>query len=86
VTLTNVLHVPDMSRNLVSGNLLGKPGIKSVFESGKLILSRNGTFVGKGYSAEKMVKLSIIDNDSKVNKDVASIYIVDSYSLWHDRL
>ena len=30
VTLTNVLHVPDMSRNLVSGDLLGKPGIKSV--------------------------------------------------------
>ncbi|KAL6312584.1 hypothetical protein AAG906_005984 [Vitis piasezkii] len=34
VTLTNVLYVPDMNKNLVSGDLLGKPGIKAVFESG----------------------------------------------------
>ncbi|URE42102.1 Retrotransposon protein [Musa troglodytarum] len=86
VTLTNVLHVLGMSRNLVSGNLLGEPGIKSVFESRKLILSRNGTFVGKGYSTEGMVKLSIVDNDSEFNKNVAFVYIVDSCSLWHDRL
>ena len=39
VTLTNVLHVPDMNRNLVSGDLLSKPGIKVAFELGKLILS-----------------------------------------------
>ena len=31
VILTNVFHVPDMSRNLVSGDLLCKPGIKSVY-------------------------------------------------------
>ena len=31
VILTNVLHVPDMNRNLVNGVLLSKPGIKSVF-------------------------------------------------------
>ncbi|CAL9111731.1 unnamed protein product [Musa textilis] len=86
VTLTNVLHILDMSRNLVSENLLGKPGIKYVFESRKLILSHNETFVGKGYSTEGMVKLSIVDNDSEFNKNVASVYIVDSYSLWHNRL
>eukprot|EP00261_Vitis_vinifera_P027472 XP_010661281.1 PREDICTED: uncharacterized protein LOC104881771 [Vitis vinifera] len=34
VTLINVLYVPDMNKNLVSGDLLGKPGIKAVFESG----------------------------------------------------
>ena len=49
VTLTNVFHVLKMNRNLVSGDLLGKSGIKSVFESGKLIFSRNCVFVGKGY-------------------------------------
>lgn len=27
ITLTNVLHVPEMNRNLASGVLLGKPGI-----------------------------------------------------------
>ena len=35
-----------MNRNLVSGDLLGKPGIKFVYESGKLILTSNGVFVG----------------------------------------
>ena len=37
VLLTNVLYVLEMSRNLVNGNLLGKPGIKVVIYSGKLI-------------------------------------------------
>lgn len=57
VTLINVLYVPDMNKNLVSGDLLGKPGIKAVFESGKLILSKSGNFVGKGYSCDGMIKL-----------------------------
>ncbi|RVW36064.1 hypothetical protein CK203_079683 [Vitis vinifera] len=35
-TLINVLYVPDMNKNLVSGDLLGKPGIKAVFESSLL--------------------------------------------------
>ncbi|RVW63853.1 Retrovirus-related Pol polyprotein from transposon TNT 1-94 [Vitis vinifera] len=35
VTLKNVLYVPDMNKNLVSGDLLGKPGIKAVFEFGR---------------------------------------------------
>ncbi|RVW79629.1 Retrovirus-related Pol polyprotein from transposon TNT 1-94 [Vitis vinifera] len=36
VTLINVLYVPDMNKNLVSGDLLGKPGIKAVFKSALL--------------------------------------------------
>lgn len=85
VTLTNVLHVPDMNRNLVSGDLLGKPGIKCVYESGKLVLSLNGKFVGKGYSSEGMVKLCTIDKSLNNKVDFAYI-VVDSFSLWHARL
>lgn len=65
------------------GDLLGKLGIKSVYESDKLILSRNGSFIGKGYSCEGMVKLCIDDNK---NKNVSSAYMLDSVSLWHGRL
>ncbi|RVW58747.1 hypothetical protein CK203_116855 [Vitis vinifera] len=36
-----------------SGDLLGKPGIKRVFESGKLILTKSGNFVGKGIPMKK---------------------------------
>ena len=88
VTLTNVLCVVDMNRNLISGVLLGKPGIKSIFKSGKLILSCNGIFVGKGYSTEGMVKLSLVTNDqlNVINKDVSFAYVVDFVSLWHNRL
>ena len=32
ITLTNVLYVPDMNRNLATGALLGKSGIKTVYD------------------------------------------------------
>jgi len=38
-----------MRKNLVFGFLLNKTGLKLVFESNKLVLSRNGDFVGKGF-------------------------------------
>ena len=47
MNLTNVFHVPDIKKNLVSANLLCKSGVKAVLKSDKLILSKNGIFVGK---------------------------------------
>ncbi|KAH7659787.1 RNA-directed DNA polymerase protein [Dioscorea alata] len=69
VILTNVLHVLDMNRNLVSGDLLSKPRINSVYESGKFILSRNGIFVGKWISCNGMIKLYVVlvENNNKVD-------------------
>ncbi|CAA3002976.1 wall-associated receptor kinase 2, partial [Olea europaea subsp. europaea] len=81
ITLTNVLHVPEMNRNLASGVLLGKLGIKSVFEFGKLVLTHSGHFVGKGYSTEGMVKLCTVENNS--NKIKSFAYVIDSFNLWH---
>ena len=52
--LTNVFLVPDIKKNLVSTNLLCKSGVKAVLESDKLILSKNGIFVGKGYATDGM--------------------------------
>ena len=59
--LTNVFHVPDIKKNLVSTNLLCKSGVKTVLGSDKLILSKNGIFVGKGYATDGIYKLSIIN-------------------------
>ena len=71
--LTNVFHVPNIKKNLISANLLCKSDVKAVLELDKLILSKNGIFVGKGYAIDDMYKLSII------NKEVSSCaYIVDS--------
>ena len=49
LALNDVLHVPDMRRNLVSGFLLKMAGLKLVFEYNQLVLSHNGDFVGKGF-------------------------------------
>uniref|UniRef100_A0A2N9G9K8 Reverse transcriptase Ty1/copia-type domain-containing protein n=1 Tax=Fagus sylvatica TaxID=28930 RepID=A0A2N9G9K8_FAGSY len=38
--LTNVYHVPNIKKNLVSASLLSKNGVKAVLESDKLILSK----------------------------------------------
>uniref|UniRef100_A0A2N9I1Q4 Uncharacterized protein n=1 Tax=Fagus sylvatica TaxID=28930 RepID=A0A2N9I1Q4_FAGSY len=80
--LTNVYHVPNIKKNLVSASLLSKNGVKAVLESDKLILSKFGVFVGKGYSCNGMYKLSLIINKN----DVGCAYIVDSSLLWHARL
>ncbi|KAK1670409.1 hypothetical protein QYE76_058568 [Lolium multiflorum] len=53
VQLKNVLHVPSIKKNLVSGSRLMKDGFKLVFESNKVVLSKYGTFVGKGYECSK---------------------------------
>ena len=45
--LSNVFHVPNIKKNLVYANLLCKSGVKFVLELDKLILSKNGIFVGK---------------------------------------
>ena len=49
LTLNNVLHVPDIRKNLVSGSLLSKNGFKLVFVSDKFVLSENEMYIGKGY-------------------------------------
>ena len=52
VTLTDVLHVPEIRKNLVSGPIPSKKGFKLVFESDRFILTKAGMYVGKGYLAE----------------------------------
>nr|GEU88838.1 zinc finger, CCHC-type [Tanacetum cinerariifolium] len=49
VTLFNVLYVPKLHKNLVSGLVLTKCGYTQVYESEKYILSKSGVFVGFGY-------------------------------------
>lgn len=73
-----------MNKNFISGDLLAKLGIKYVYESGKLILTRNGVFIGKGYSTEGMIKLCT--NNNIINEIHNSAYMLESVSLWHNSL
>ncbi|KAL0344271.1 UNVERIFIED_CONTAM: hypothetical protein Sangu_1314500 [Sesamum angustifolium] len=48
LALLDVLYVPSLRRNLISDSLLNKVGLKIVLESDKVIITRNGDFIGKG--------------------------------------
>jgi transposase InsO family protein len=83
VQLKNVQHVPTIKKNLVSGSLLCRDGLKLVFESNKCILSKFGTFVGKDYESGGLFRLSLSDVCNKVAYNVIN---VDETNIWHSRL
>ena len=61
-------------------------GFKLVFESDKFVLTKGGTFVGKGYLAEGLFKLNVFAYDVANNINKASTYVIESFNLWHARL
>ncbi|XP_074310157.1 uncharacterized protein LOC141645888 [Silene latifolia] len=73
LALENVLYVPDMRRNLISGTLLNKAGLKLTFESDKLVMSKNGQFACKGFCNGDLFVL-----DVEMNASTSSAYIVES--------
>ncbi|CAA0824983.1 Uncharacterized mitochondrial protein AtMg00300, partial [Striga hermonthica] len=88
--LKDVLHVPNIRKNLVSGSLLVEHGFKLVFEAKKFILSKYGKFLGRGYLDNGLFKLNVmvvsrvtVSND---NENRTSVYIVECSDLWHIRL
>ncbi|CAI0476507.1 unnamed protein product, partial [Linum tenue] len=49
LVLRDVLHVPKIRKNLVSGSVLNKLGYRQVYDSDRYVLSKSGVFVGFGY-------------------------------------
>ncbi|GJS40804.1 zinc finger, CCHC-type containing protein [Tanacetum coccineum] len=82
--LFNVLHVPNIRKNLVSSSVLNKYGYKHVIESNKSILSKHGVFIGFGYLSNQMFRLNIVNNN------IASAFMstskLNDSILWHARL
>ncbi len=83
VRLKNVHHVPSINKNLVSGSLLCRDGYKLVFESNKVVVSKYGTFVGKGYECGGLFRLSLSDLCNKIVNHVCSN---SESNVWHSRL
>ena len=87
LTVTNVLYVPKICKNLVSGSLLNSHGFWLVFESDKFVLSKSGMYVKKGYMSDGMWKLNVMTIiKSDINKASTFAYILESSNLWHGRL
>ena len=83
IQLKNVQHVPSINKNLVSGSLLCRDGFKLVFESNKVVISKCGQFVGKGYVCGGLFRLSLSDLCTQIINHVCN----DSESdIWHSRL
>ncbi|KAK2442716.1 putative mitochondrial protein [Trifolium repens] len=79
--LKEVMHVPDMTKNLVSGSLLNKAGFSQTIGADLYTISKNGIFVGKGYATDGMFKLNV-----ELNKISPSAYSVCDFNVWHARL
>ena len=85
LVLNDVLHVPNIRWNLVSVSLLGKTGVRILFDSNKIVLTKNDAFVGKGYCNQGLFMLNFYDIINN-NASSSSTYIVDSCNIWHGRL
>ncbi|KAJ9565193.1 hypothetical protein OSB04_001159 [Centaurea solstitialis] len=86
--LCNVLYVPGLRKNLLSGIVLNNCGYKQVMESDKYILSKHGTFVGFGYLSG-MFKLNLdvsFVNNSVCMASTSSSNNCGKSELWHARL
>ena len=87
LTLTNVLDVPEIRKNLVFGSLLNNHGFKLVLESNKFVLSKSRMYVGKGHMIDDMWKLNVMTIiKSYMNKASCFAYILESSNIWHGRL
>ena len=86
LTLTNVLYVPKIRKNLVSSSLLNSHGFRFLFELDKFVLSKSGMYARKGYMSDGLWKLNVTTIiKSDMNKASTSAYILESSNLWHGR-
>lgn len=87
LTLKDVLFVPEIRKNLVSGWLLNKHGFRLAFESDKFVLTKMGMFVGKGYALDGMFKMNVMAIKPSVNEiKKSSAYLLECSYMWHGRL
>ena len=79
--LKDVMHTPEMRKNLVSGFLLNKAGFTQTIGADLYTIIKNGIFVGKGYATDDMFKLNV-----EFNKVSSSAYMLCDFNVWHARL
>lgn len=79
--LKDVMHVPEIRKNLVSGFLLNKARFSQSIGEDLYTITKNGIFVGKGYATDGMFKLNV-----ELNKISPSVYSLCDFNIWHARL
>ena len=86
LTLNDILHVPEIHKNLISESILSKKGFRIIFESDKFVLTKGEMYIGKGYLIDGLFKANIIVVDKRsvylypklINKEKSSVYLLES--------
>ena len=81
LVLKEVLHIPEIRKNLFSRYLLNKVGFTQTIGSDLLTFTKNDVFVGKGYASDGLFKLNL-----EMNKKMSSAYMLSTFNIWHARL
>lgn len=81
--LKNVQHAPTINKNLVSDSLLCRHGYKLVFESNKIVMSKFGNIVGKGYESGGLFRISTLEYYYNLN--AATGLNKCEVNIWHSR-
>ena len=74
-----------MNKNLVSGSLLCRDGFKVVLESNKIVVSKHGQFIAKGYECGGLFHFSLSEFCNKSVNHICGSVNADA-SVWHSRL
>jgi hypothetical protein len=80
-----VQHVPTIRKNLVSVSLHLRDGFKVVLEPNKVVFSKHGQFIGKGYKCGGLFRLSLADFCNKSMNHICGT-INNISSVCHSRL
>jgi GAG-pre-integrase domain len=99
LVLKDVMHVPEIRKNLISGSLLVKKGFCLVFQADKVVLKHQGMYVGRGYLYNGLFKMNVMTKvpaspgvtkvpaSPGINEmNTTSAYMIESSTLWHGRL
>lgn len=70
------------TRNLISSALLMIAGFKQTLDAGKLVITKNGGYVGKAFCNGNLFVLDVMNEIS----GSASAYFVCALDTWHGRL
>ncbi|XP_073222326.1 uncharacterized protein [Cicer arietinum] len=74
--LKDVMHTPEIRKNLVSGFLLNKTWFTQSIGAYLYIISKNGIFVGKRYASDGMFQLNV-----EFNKMSLSAYMLRDFNI-----
>lgn len=73
---------------MVCRSLLVKNGFGLVFESEKILSTKNDQFISKGHVAKGLLKMKVMPmlKTFESNKSLPFVYILEFSSLWHGKL